>query len=439
MRLFSILLHKEINQLLRSKTVLLLLLLASFIIGYGFSTAVALYSSQSIAATGDRLYAQGFEPVQGVFLPTYGGLFILFSLFLPLVIIPLVSREKEHNTLALLAQLPCSFVQIVIAKATAALLLIITTLLLTVPAALLWVAYGGHIAVNELLLLNAGYLFYGMFVVAVALFAAALFNNSANASVMAIFLIVISWIIDFGGETTSLGILQSIVNFTTTRMLKFFEQGIVAFKAVSYFCLIITLLLILTTILLQLDRRRRRWQIPLIIIISPVMLYYMSKPALNIDTTESCRNSFAPHIVKSLQPVPPIRISVYLRPADSRFKDYRKSFLNKLTLLRNNVTVKMITGSELAKHYGLFIYTINDRSEKTYSNSEEEIFPIIFKLAGINASPPVAEPLYPGYPLVIKSKMSLISFTYYLIIPLIVLLLYLIIQHKIYHRQNDLK
>jgi len=93
-----------------------------------------------------------------------------------------------------------------------------------------------------------------------------------------------------------------------------------------------------------------------------------------------------------------------------------------------------MTGNELRKNYGLFVYKVNGKSGETYSNSEQEIFPIIFGLAGISAGHGNGEAKFPGYPLVVKEKLLIILYTYYLLIPLLMILAFVVKNFKFRRR-----
>lgn len=192
MRRRYLLLTKEIRDLFLSKAALALVLILSGVIGYSFYSAVALYGNASVAALDNPLYAAGFEPVPGVFAPTFGGLFIVFSLFLPFLLIPQITQERRNNTLAVLLQIPFSWLEIVAAKFCAAILFVLFALALMLPAVALWSAWGGHVPYGELALLASGYLLYGVFVASVSLFAASLFDDTARASIVAVIVIMAS-------------------------------------------------------------------------------------------------------------------------------------------------------------------------------------------------------------------------------------------------------
>ena len=89
-----------------------------------------------------------------------------------------------------------------------------------------------------------------------------------------------------------------------------------------------------------------------------------------------------------------------------------------------DIKIKLIKDKSLDQNYGLFIYKINDKEAATYSNSEEEISPLIFELAGIKNYDKSADKYFAGYPLVVKkNRLLIISYTYYLFIPLFFLTL----------------
>jgi len=428
MKPFSILLLKEMKDIFLLKGALLFLIISSFIFGYSFFTAVNLYSNASIAAVNNPLYARGFEPAPGIFVPTYGGLFILFSLFLPFVIIPLISLEKKQNTLAILTQIPFSFGKILTAKIISGILFLLFILFLTIPGVIIWRGYGGHVPWNELLLLMLGYLLYGIFVISVSFGSASLFNNTASASIFSIGVIISSWVIDFSKNMMNVPpVFHLISEWTLTRTLKYFEKGIFSFTAIMYFVALSAAFFILSYILLRFDLKYKWKWMSITVIAFILTMLIIPKFNINFDVTKSRRNSFPVNIAKATKKVPSIGIDVYMRKTDSRFRDYTRSFLDKLALIRNDVKVNMMTGDALKKNYGLFVYKVNGKSEQTYSNSEEEIFPIIFGLAGVKINKNGKKESFPGYPLVTNKKQSaVILYVYFLFIPLGLILVYVI-------------
>jgi len=433
MKRFLFLLFKEIRVLFFSPTALIFMLLLLWMLAYGFETALSLYSQASVSALHNPIYATGFEPVSGIFRPTFGTYFILFSFFLPLAVIPALSREKENNSLSLLLQLPFSVSAVVLAKLIAALLFLLFSLLLILPALVIWHALGGHIPAAEFLTLCFGYFLYGAVVIAISFFSASIAKNYSAASILSLILIIASWLIDFGVDNTSFGFLSLFSNATLTHVLKTFENGLLSLSAVVYLLLLSGFFIALTVVFLHFDASLKRKCLLILLPLFALAFFLNSNIYLTKDVTESGRNSFAPSVNEALQKIPPLSIDIYLRKTDSRYRDFKQSFLEKLFLVKPHVSVSLIRGKALEKNYGLFVYHIGGKSASTYSNSEEEIFPILSSLSGTRVEASQKPSLFRGYPLVVKAGQTrAVSIWYGLLLPLLMILIYVF--HSIYGR-----
>lgn len=264
----AVLIKKEIKDIFLSKTALLLSLIVSLILGYGFYSAVTLYNNASSSAVGNPIYARGFEPVPGVFVPMFGGFFIIFSLFLPFLYIQIIGLEKRYNTITILVQLPFSLGSIIISKVIAALLFLFSILIMSIPSVIMWTWWGGHIPSGEFSLLLTGYCMYGLLVLSISMFSSALLENTASASILAIILLMLSWLIDFGKEMSLSPILLSMSEWTLTRNLKYFEDGIFSLRALFYFVSLATTFFAAAYVLLRFDLRKRwRWLLVLLAVV----------------------------------------------------------------------------------------------------------------------------------------------------------------------------
>ncbi len=417
---------KEIDDFFRSKTVILFTILFSAVISYSFYSAVSLYSKASVAAIGNPLYAAGFEPVPGIFVPTFGGLFIILTLIAPFLFIQSISNEKRYNTITLISQFPMSLRSIFGIKFLSAVVFLLIIIACLFPVFIIWYLIGGHLAFGEILLLIFGYILYGMFIITISFLAASLFSNNAQSSMMALFLIIFSWFLDFGKDMNIIPFMNKISQWSVTGQLKYFENGILSVKTVVYLVLLIAFIAYLAYLFFNFGIKNRVKPILISSIVFLFALWLNSKINCNFDLTESGRNSFPYEYTEFLKKVPAIKIDIYLRQTDSRARDYANDFLKKLRLVKSNVMVHYVTGKELDKNYGIFKYTIGGKSETTYSNSEEEIFMILETLSGIKIDKKNDSNSFKGYPLVAKSGWSVYMFIFYLIIlPVGILMLYL--------------
>jgi len=397
--------YKECTDFLRSRTTLLFVLLLAAIIAYSFYAAVDLYSRASQAAIDNPLYASGFEPVLGIFAPTFGGLFVILSLLAPFLFIPVIGNEKKFNTLPLLAQLPVTPGTILGVKFLAvSLSFTLLAAVVSLPVLGFWRFLGGHLPLAELALLGLGYLLYSLFVIAVSLFAAALFNDTSQAAIFALALIMLSWFVDFGRDMNILPGGEMLSFWTTTRQLKFFEDGILSLQAIGYFLLLSGTFVFGALILFDFSRREKLR--PLLAGGALLMLLFALNSHLNCnyDCSESHRHSFAPARVDFLKQLPPLNIRISLEPTDSRTRDFRNDFLRKLRLVKNDVTISYTTGAELKKDYGRFAYTLRGRTATTFSNSEEEIFPLLEGLSGRKIDHEQEQAIFRGWPLTVRGE-----------------------------------
>ncbi len=424
--MISAIIKKEINDFFRYKITMLFIVLFSIIITYSFYSAVDLYSKASASAVNNPLYASGFEPVPGVFVPTLGGLFIVLSLIAPFIFIHVISTEKRNNTITLIAQFPVSLLAIYTVKYIASIIFLFIIIISLSPIFFVWIFLGGHLPINETLILISGYILYGMLIISISFFTASLFDNSSKASMAALFIIMFSWFLDFGKDMNILPYIEKISKWSLTNQLKIFENGIFSLQSVIFFILLISLFFYLAYIFFNFSIRYRI-RLILITILSFMFLFWMdSKININFDLTESRRNSFSSEETKFLKSLPPIKIDVYLEKTDSRAKDYESDFLKKLKLIKRDVKVNYMEGKELDKNYGIFKYTIEGKSDTTYSTSKEEIFPILEQLSGIKIIKNSSNKRFKGYPLVVTGHWSMPFVIFYIVLlPLGIFIIYL--------------
>jgi hypothetical protein len=281
---------------------------------------------------------------------------------------------------------------------------ILLATIVCLPALGFWQLFGGHLPAAELALLGLGYLLYTIFVIAVSLFAAALFDDTSQAAIFALALIMLSWFIDFGQDMNILPGGELLSFWTTTRQLKFFEDGILSLQATGYFLLLSGGFAFAALILFDFSRRQKLRPLLIGSIVLGVLFCLNAQLNYNFDCSESHRHSFSPTKIEFLKQLPPLTIKIGLEPTDSRTRDFRHDFLRKLRLVKRDVNVIYATTKELKKNYGCFTYTIRNKSATTFSNSEEEIFPLLEKLSGHTLGREKEGTNFSGWPLTVTGE-----------------------------------
>jgi len=410
------LISKEIKDLFNNKTSLIYFSLLCIIISYSFYSSVDLYSKASVTALGNPLYAAGFEPVPGVFNPTFGGLFIILSLIAPFLLIGSINNEKKNNTLTLLVQLPYSIRTIFFTKLLSAIIIITVSISFFIPTLFFWHFIGGHIPLKEITLLISGYFFYGLFIISVSFLSATLFSSSSGASILALFIIMFSWFVDFGKDMNIIPFLNTMSQWTITRQMKEFENGIVSIQAISFFLLLSSFFSFLSYYLFNLNIKNKMESILITSFIHLLLFTAIMKIHYKLDISESRKTSFSITETKFLKNLPAIHIKIFLDPTDGRYKDYEKDFLKKLLIIKHKTTVSHAKEKSLSSKYGIFEYTLNNKSMETYSNSAEEIFMIFEDLSGLKMEPTSSTTHFSGFPLVVKKNWSRYMFILYLLV-----------------------
>ena len=211
--------------MLGGRALWIMLLLVCPLIGQSFWQAVALYAESSTAAEQSPTLATSLSPLDGVLVPTLGGLYVAVTLLFPFVAIRALSHEKETGALLLLTQLPFRSPALIMAKMVA---IMTAWLLVSVPALsalAAWLMLGGHLSPPETLNLLLGHLLYGCLVGAIALFAASISESAATAAIITLAFTIGSWVLDFtvAGHP---GVLAPLARLSLTQSLRTFEQGL---------------------------------------------------------------------------------------------------------------------------------------------------------------------------------------------------------------------
>ncbi|MBI3550053.1 MAG: ABC transporter permease subunit [Elusimicrobia bacterium] len=405
-----LLLAAELRDILRSGAFWGMMLILSLLVGYSFIQAAALFAEASRSAPPGTDAARGLSPLDGVLTPTFGAYYLALTLLFPFVAIRSLGAEKESGSMKLLLQLPVSPGSAVAAKACALSIAWVIALIPGGSAALLWVLRGGHLHVPELLNLLLGYTLYAFALAGVSIFASAVATSVSTAALAALALILGSWVLDFAGSSGS-GPVAALAPLSLTAALRPFERGLFLTEGAFRLAAVGAGALGIASVLLPAAPPGRKLRaLSLILLAAALAGLVGSTVRFSRDVSEDRRNSFSPGVESALTRIPkPLKITVHLTRDDSRFQDLERNILDRLRRAVPKLVVAMSEGD-----YGWIAYEYDGKSDRSTSNSEEEILPIIFRLTGKSA---VAQPPrdYPGYPMAKSVGPAWLWF--YLILP----------------------
>jgi len=419
-------LQQELRNLLVSPALWIMLIILSLLTGYSFFQAVELYSQASRTAVSFPQMAAAMNPLDGIFVPTFGAYYLSQTLLLPFVAIRLIGLDKQSGALKLLLQLPLSPLLLCCMKLLAMTLIWLFSLVPALFVLALWMFIGGHLYLPEILLLFAGHGLYAFTVIALGMFAATVSDALPTAAMFCLAFTLGLWVLDFSvaGQSGLSGLLSEI---SLTGLLRHFENGLLLSSSIVSF-VAIGLLFFLASVVWLHPGRATSGNITR----SAVLLLFVcllagtaSVKPFHADVTENRKHSFNPadsHVLRQITDV--FTLTIHLDSQDSRLRDLEKGLLAKLRRTVPGLRLQYVGSSGEAalfgasedKQYGLFEYEYRGRRDQSYSSSEEEVFFIIYTLAGLHVDPEsVAQ--YSGYPLVADAGGY--WWIFYVILPLL--------------------
>jgi ABC-type transport system involved in multi-copper enzyme maturation permease subunit len=409
------LLVKEVGELLSGRALWTMLLMLCPLVGFSFFQAVELYGEASAAARDQPLLATSLSPLDGILVPTFGAFYVAVTLLFPFVAIRALGREKETGALKLLVQLPYQIPTLVATKLAAISVAWLVAVIPGATALLLWLSFGGHLNPLETSNLFLGHLLYGLLIGAIALFAAAISDNSATAAIVTLAFTIGSWVLDFAlaGQTGALGWISRL---SLTQGLHTFEQGLLSAALLLGMCTAIAGFAALAAIWLHpgTSLHKKLARTILCVGLAGVLLAVATQLRNSSDVSEDKRNSFPAADQRALAALnEPLIVTVHLAPEDPRYVDLQRNVLSKLERVVPNVTIRLVTagqgviGSAAEMSYGEIEYSYGRNSAKSRSTSHREALPIIYGLAGVPVPTPQVGEDCPGYPLVADGRIAL--------------------------------
>jgi ABC-2 type transport system permease protein len=425
---FAVLLGKEWRDLTAGQAFWVVLLPVSFLAGYSFIQAANLYAESSKPASQLPELASALSPLDGIFVPTFGALYIANTFLFPFVAIRAIGTEKQTASLKLLLQIPSPFSNVILAKVAT---LGLAWLLLSIPclsAIFLWRFSGGHVAGAELGNLLLGHFLYGAVITGIALIAAALADSNATAAILTLAATLLFWVLDFAAAGEG-GLLKTLSGFSLTTLLRGFEQGVFTSTAVIDALLALTALVVTAGVWLNLRiaPAHKLAATALVMTIASALGAAVSFVPFYADASEDHRNSFAAADAATLRRLSqPLSIVVNLAPEDPRYIDFERKVLSKLRRTVPSLSVELRSESRFglyegsSEHYGTVLYRYGGRQAESRSTGAGEVLPLIYDLANVERIAVPDQAPFSGYPHQADTTAAAIWF--YAVLPTLILI-----------------
>jgi hypothetical protein len=403
-----------------------MLIILSFLLGYSFMQAVNLFSQASRTALAYPAMAGGMNPLEGIFVPTFGAYYLVETLLLPFVIIRLIGQDKQNGTLKLLLQLPLSPFSLNLLKLAAMTGAWLLILLPGISTFIIWQYLGGALYLPAILCLLLGHTLYALLIICMAMFATAVSKSLPTAAMICLTATLGSWVLNFAAGSG--GGLGRLGNWSFTSQLRQFENGLLSSNSIIYFCGLALLFFISASIWIHPGRgllHKLKSLAGALLVLLIVTSAAMQAPRY-LDLTENHKHSFNPADVRALKKMrKPLKITIHLTREDGRLYDFEHEILAKLRRIVPHLEVVFsktqstgLFGAAADDKYGLIEYDYAGRHKQSYSNSPEEILPLLHALAEQKVKPDRL-PDDTGHPLAANAEAF--QWWFYLGLPLIFL------------------
>ncbi|BCL61928.1 hypothetical protein DGMP_26210 [Desulfomarina profundi] len=397
-----------------------MLVILSLLVGYSFIQAVELYSQASRTALAYPEMAAGMNPLDGIFIPTFGACYLVETLLFPLVVIRLVGQDRQDGTVKLLLQLPLSPFLLNAVKIFALTVVWFLAALPGISVFIIWHVLGGAIYYPEIICLFTGHTLYFLVIACIAMFATVITTSLPTAAMICLAVTLGSWVLDF---TAAGG------GWSLTTLLRGFEGGLLSSDGFVVFLGLSLFLFSISSVLLHpgqktVTRVKKVFATALIFLLA--VSGFLQIPQY-LDMTENHRHSFNPADERLLKQMKKrLKITVHLAKEDGRLYDLEHGILAKLRRILPDIKIIYadtgatgLYGAPEDDTYGLIVYEYAGRKDQSYSNSPGEILPLLHALAAQKVTV-AGVSQYRGHPLVEDAASA--RWWFYVVLPLFFLL-----------------
>lgn len=401
---FVWLLDKEWRELVASRSWWVLLGVIGPLVGVSFISAVRTYGELSSSPSG---VGEAFSPLIGIWAPTFSACELAAIFLLPFVAIRLVAGDRQSGALKIELQHRTSALVRVAAKA---LVLLVGWLVASIPvviAVLLWMGYGGHVHVPEVVTVGVGHLLNAGLTIAIAAATASFTDHPSTAAIVTLSVTVGTWIVTFLAAVQG-GLWERAAAYTPPAMVAELQHGLLRASIILIALTLIAGGLMLSAIWMRLGvpvRRRLVESVALgVCVAAIVMISALVTPSW--DTSEERRNSLPRGDEAALRTLRgSLHIEAHLAPEDPRRSDLEHRVLIKLRRIMPSLAVDYISASSTGlfeqsnEQYGEIWYTLDGRRVMSRSTTSEGVLETIYALAGVSVPAMSDDEVFRGHPL----------------------------------------
>lgn len=421
--------RKELQVLAESRSLWLMIVVSSVLVGHAFIDALQFYAEASGSGGGPSALAQSLSPLDGIVVPVFGAYDLIATLVFPFVVIRLFAVERETEELSLSLQLPVPFWILVMTKAIALYLAWLVSLIPAGIALAIWSGHGGHLHAGETLMVLSGYLLRGALTIGIGAAACSLTTSASSAAIIALTITLGTWMLDYAAAAKG-GVVAVLSTYTPETALRIFERGELRLSAVLILKTLVVLGLTLWGIAAQMGRSRV-WRLRAAagtVAATIALCALFATLPQSWDMSEDRRNSFSNADERVLRGVAsPLTVTVHLAAEDPRLTDLEHGVLFKLRRTIPRVDVRYAARSRsglfeaAGSSYGEIWLEMDGRRVVTRSVAEPVVLEAVYEL--MRATPPASSAsVYPGYPARIQSAIA--PWLFFALIPLVIVFLW---------------
>lgn len=405
------LLRKEWRELVASRAWWVMLLATGPMVGVAFTNAVRTYADIS-ADAGCGIVC---SPLLGIWAPTFSAFEIVAVFLLPFVAIRSIAGDRQSGALTIELQRPFPLAGRVAIKAAVLFAGWLFALGAGLIALVLWISYGGGVAVPELLVVMLGHALVAALTILVALALAAATDHPSTAAIVALAITIGTWMLDFAAAVYG-GLWERAAQYTPSAFVSMFQHGLVQVNAVAVAVVLGAAATAIAVFWIRPGMRtsQRAMGTAGTLGVAAVLILGASRLPGSWDSSETRLNSFAEPQEEAIAHLAgPIHVDVHLAPQDMRRAAFDRGPLAKLRRLRSDTVVTYVARTSTGLYeqadpgYGEIRYSIGDRVVVTRAVTDESLVESILSLSPAPiVEEETADSIYRGRPLSAKPALA---------------------------------